>query len=103
MNEKNVEQVLEIEKQARAIQESAQKEAEQLPIQAEQESQAIIEKARADAEQEAQKMIQAAQAEEEKARILEQVDEKIRRTESLASNNFNRAVSFVLNRVVGKE
>jgi len=48
LNEKNIQEVLEIEKQADAIHEAALHEAQQIPVQAEQEAQALIEKARAD-------------------------------------------------------
>ena len=47
MNEKHIQQVLEIEKQAQEIQEAAVREAQQLPILAEQEAQALVEKAKA--------------------------------------------------------
>ena len=53
MNEKRIEQVLEIEKQAQAILDAATREADQLPARAEQEAQAMIAQVRADAEAEA--------------------------------------------------
>lgn len=46
MNEKRVQQVLVIEKQAKEILDAAQREAERLPSLAEQEAQALIEKTR---------------------------------------------------------
>jgi len=78
-------------------------EAEQLPVRAELEARAVIEKARADAEEQGRRMIANAQAEEECARILAQAEASARRTEALAMNNFDRAVAYVLDRVVGKE
>ncbi len=102
MNEKRIQQVLEIEKQANAVREAMVSEAAQLPSQAEKESQALIEKSRADAEREAREIIAKAQAQEETAKIMTQVHEKIQQTEALAHGNLNRAVAYVLARVVGK-
>ena len=47
MNENRIQQVLEIEKQAQEIHEKAISEAQQLPVQAEQEGQDLKESARA--------------------------------------------------------
>ena len=98
-----MQQVLEIERQARAIPEAAMSEAEQLPVRAELEARAVIEKARTDAEEQGRQMIAHAQADEECARILTQAEANARRTEALAMNNFDHAVAYVLDRVVGKE
>ena len=103
MNEKNIQEVLEIEKQADAIHEAALREAQQIPVQAEQEAQALIEKARAAAKEEARKLIDSAQAAEETARILSEAEGQIRRTDGLAKKNFDRAVSYVMSRVIGRE
>ena len=103
LKDQRIQEILEIEKNAQAIYEKAVKEAEQLPIQAEKEAQATIAKARADAEEEARKMLASAKAEDVIAKISADVDEKVKRTETLAAANFHRAVSYVLNRVVGKE
>lgn len=103
MNEKHVQQVLEIEKEARAAYEAAVNEAKELPLKAEQEAQLTVEKARAEAEAQAHQMIQAAQSEEQIAQTMVQAEEKVRRAESTASSNFDRAVADILRRVVGKE
>lgn len=102
MNEKNIQQVLEIEKQAEEIHEAAVKEAQQLPVIAEQEAQALIEKARAEAEQKAREMVSGVKAEEESARIVSEAEEKNKQFEALSMSNFDRAVNFVLERVIGK-
>jgi vacuolar-type H+-ATPase subunit H len=102
-NKNRIQQVLEIEKKAQAIHDSAVREAEQFPLRAEQEAQALIEQARAEAEEEARQLISRAHAEEETARILSQAEEEVRRMEVLAMSNFDRAVSFVLDRVAGRE
>ncbi len=101
-NEEHIQQVLEIESQAQAIYEAAEREAERLPRQAEQEAQALIEKARIDAQEEAHQMIVNAKAPEESARVLAQAEEEVRRTETLALSHFDRAVVYVLDRVVGR-
>ena len=103
MNEKHIQQVLEIEKQAQEIHDAAVKEAQQLPVIAEQEAQTLIEKAKADVQQEARAMVSKVQADEESGRILSEAEEKNRQFEALATSNFDRAVAYVLERVVGRE
>jgi vacuolar-type H+-ATPase subunit H len=102
MNEKHIQQVLEIEKQAQEIHEAAIKEAQQLPMLAEQEAQALIEKAKADAQQEAREMVSKVHADDESARILSEAEEKSRQLEGQAKSNFDRAVAYVLERVAGR-
>jgi vacuolar-type H+-ATPase subunit H len=103
LNEKRIQQVLDMEKQAQAVYESAVNEARQLPLQAEQEAQALIEKARADAEKEAREMVEKARSETESKRIMDDAQERINKAESLARQHFSRAVTEVLSRVAGKE
>jgi len=103
MNEKHIEQVLEIEKQAQEIHDGAVKEAQQLPVQAEQEAQALIEKAKVDAQQEARQMVTKVKADEGGAQILTEAEEKNRQFEAVAMSNFDRAVAYVIDRVVGGE
>lgn len=102
MNEKHIQQVLEIEKQAQEVQEKARHEAQEIPAKAEQEAQALITKAKADAHEEARKMIAAAQqngnpvqAEGDGASVNSEF-------ESSAKKNFDKAVAFVLERVIGR-
>lgn len=102
MNEKHIQQVIEIEKRAQEIHEAALKEAQQLPVIAEQEAQALIEKAKAEAEQEARERISKVRADEESARILSEGEEKNRQSETLAISNIDRAVEYVLERVIGR-
>lgn len=102
MNEKHIQQVLEIEKQAQEIHEAAMKEAQQLPVIAEQEAQALIEKARAEAQQKAREIVSEVKADEENARILSEVEEKNKQFEALAMSNLDRAVTYVLERVIGR-
>ena len=102
MNEKRIQQVLEIEKHAQQILDSAKRDAEQLPILADQEAQELIEKASAEAREEARQMVIKTQSDSETARIISIAEEKTREMEKLAMKNFDRAVAFVLERVIGK-
>lgn len=102
MNEKHIQQVIEIEKRAQEIHEAALKEAQQLPVVAEQEAQALIEKAQAEAQQEAREMLSRVKADQEGDRILSEMEEKNRQFEDAAMRNFDQAVDYVLERVVGR-
>jgi vacuolar-type H+-ATPase subunit H len=103
VNEQYIQKVLEIEKQAQEIQEEAQREAEQIPILAEDEAEELIEKARAEAEEEAHQMVESAQAKEEGAQILAEAEQDIQRLKALTMSHFDRAVNYVLDRVAGRE
>jgi vacuolar-type H+-ATPase subunit H len=105
LNEEHVEKVLEIEKRAQAIYDAAVGEAEQLPVQAEKEAQALLEEVQTDAQAEARRLIAEtqAQARDESARIVKEAEEEAERIEALAISHFDHAVSYVLDRVVGKE
>ena len=102
MDDKQIQQVLKIEKEAQAIQEAAMKEAQQLPVIAEQEAQALIEKARAEDREKARQMVSEVKADEESARILAEIEEKNKQFEAQAMNNLDRAVDYVLERVIGR-
>ncbi len=102
MNEKRIEQVLEIERQAQGIIDAATRDAEQLPARAEQEAREIVERGRAQAQREAEEILAKAQAKEETERILSTADEKNRQTEKVAMGNLDKAVAYVLERVIGK-
>lgn len=101
MNEKNIQQVLEIEKEAQALQEKAKREAQEIPVKAEQEAQALIAKARADAQEEARKLIASAQSGDSSAQVGD-IASKNSEFEANAKKNFDKAVAFVLERVIGK-
>lgn len=102
MNENRIQQVLEIEKQAQEIHDAAVHDAQQLPIAADQEAQSILEKARVEAHEEARQLISKAQAQEETTRILAQAEEKSRQGEAMAMSNFDRAVTYILDRIITK-
>jgi vacuolar-type H+-ATPase subunit H len=103
MKEDRIQQVLEIENQAREIHEAAVREAEQLIKQADQEAQDLIEKANTDAQEEARRLVANAQAKEEIERILSEAEDKVKHSKDLAKGNLDRAVGYVLDRVAGRE
>ncbi len=102
MNEKHIQQVLEIEKQAQEIQEKARREAQEIPVKAEQEAQALIVKAKADAHEEARKLIAAVQSNDTSVQIAADEASKNSEFEASAKKNFDKAVAFVLERVIGR-
>ena len=102
LNEKHTQKVLEIEKRAQELHDAALKEAQQLPVLAEQEAQALIEKSKVEAQQQAREMVSQVKADEESARILGEVEEKNKKFEAMAMSNSDRAVNYVLERVIGR-
>lgn len=102
MNENRIRQVLEIEKRAQENYDAALREAQQLPMQAEQESQKILNQARAEAQEEARQIVAKAKSEDEVAGILTDAEEKNRQLEERAMSNFDQAVNYILDRVAGK-
>ena len=102
MNEKRIEQVMQIEHQAQQILDLAKQEAARLPVQAEREASEMVERTRAEAQAAARQVIAAAAVQDETARLLAESDKKIRDSEEVAERNLNRAVEYVLDRVVGK-
>lgn len=102
MNNKYIQQVLEIEKQSQEIHEKAKREAQELPVLAEQEAQALIAKAKAEAQEEARQIVAQAQAEDKAEEILDEVNRKNNEIETLANANIDKAVKYVLERVLGR-
>lgn len=102
MNEKRIEQVLEIERQAQSLLDAATHEAEQLPARAEQQMQDMLAQARAEAEDEARKIIETAQAEDKAKDIMASMAKTNSAAEEKAKANLDKAVAFVLERVIGK-
>jgi vacuolar-type H+-ATPase subunit H len=102
MNEKHIQQVLEIEKQAQEIQEKAKREAQEIPAKAEQEAQALIAKAKVDAQEEARKMIASVQSSDAPNQVASDEASRNDAFEASARKNFDKAVAFVLERVIGR-
>lgn len=103
LNEKRIQQVLDLEKQAREIYEASVSEAAQIPVAAEKDVQALVEKAHADADAEAKQLIASAQSQEDSARLLAEAEARVKQMETQAALNMERAVAYVLNRVIGRE
>ncbi len=98
-----IQQVLEIEKRAHDIRDAAAAEAEKIPAQAEREAREMLEKSRTDAREKARQNTAQVQSNDESTRILSQAEEAAKRNKALAMNNFDRAVAYVIERVIGKE
>ena len=102
MNEKLVQEVIEIEKAAQQTFDAAVREAEQLPRDAQQEAEAMIEKAVREAQDEARRLVQKAQAEDASARILQEAEQSMNDAKGLSRTHLERAVNFVVNQVAGR-
>ena len=102
MNEKNIRQVLEIEKQAQELQEKAKRDAQEIPVRAEQEAQALLARARAEAQEEARRIVADVQSEDKSKDVMSGVNAKNSEFEALTKKNFDKAVAYVLDRVLGK-
>jgi len=102
MNEKRIQEVIDIEKQAEAILLAARTEADRLPLQAEADAQEILTEARAAAERDARQMVEQARADDQTGTIMAAADNRIRESELLAANHLEEAIRFVLDRVIGK-
>jgi vacuolar-type H+-ATPase subunit H len=103
MNEKRIQEVMEVERQAREVLESATREAEALPRRAHEEARELIEKARLAARDEARVLIAEAQGQSGAGEIVPKAEAQIREMEASGAKNFDRAVQYVLERVIGKE
>lgn len=103
MNEKRIQEVIDIEKQADEIYDKAVSEAQRIPLQAEKEAKEIIEKAKLEAEKEAQQILASAEAKDECNKILSETEKEIEHSQAMAKRNFDRAVTYVISRVVGRE
>jgi vacuolar-type H+-ATPase subunit H len=105
LNEQLIQQILEIEKQAQSIYQAAVRDAEQLQEQAEQEAQTLVEKAHAEAQEEAQRLASDSQANSKREceRVLAESEDKSRQIETQAAQHFDRAVNYVLDRLMGRK
>jgi hypothetical protein len=103
LNDNRIQQILDIEKKADAIRAAALKEAQMIPEQAELKAQALIDQSRKDTEEEVRRLLDTAKADKEGDQIISEAQAKIKHNELLAAQNMDRAISYVLSRVVGKE
>ena len=102
MNEKRIQEVIDIEKQAEAILLAARTEADRLPIQAEADAQQLLKEARAAAERDARQMVEQARADDQTATIVSAAENRMRESELLAANHMEQAIHYVLDRVIGR-
>jgi vacuolar-type H+-ATPase subunit H len=103
LNEKRIQEVIEIEKQAAEAYNKAVKEAERIPAQADKDAKALVEKAHAEADTEAGELLAQSHPQEECDRILADMDKQVQNGETLAKRNLDRAVTYVISRVLGQE
>lgn len=96
MNTHKVQQILQIEDHAQKIRMDAQETAKQMLVDAQTEVQKLKDESHQAAEQEAEAIRQQALSEESSARILNQSKLKGEQKETLAKQNFNKAVDYVL-------
>jgi vacuolar-type H+-ATPase subunit H len=101
MNEKRIQDVIEVEKQAEEMLAAASRAAEELPAKAEAEAREILERARVSAKQEAKDMLDRSAGEDESQTILAEAEKKMGEYDRLAEKNFESAVEFVLQKVIG--
>ncbi|HEY5984526.1 MAG TPA: hypothetical protein VIU38_13760 [Anaerolineales bacterium] len=102
MNEKRVQEVIEIEKQAQELLAAASRDAERIPADAESEARQLAEKVRAAAREEARKLLEQARAQDQAGQIISKAQEKMGELDKLAAKNLEKAISYVVARVVGE-
>jgi len=102
MNEKHIQQVLEIEKQAQEVQNKAKRESQEIPVKAEQEAQVLIAKAKSDAQEEARKIIADVHIDDTSDQMAADLASRNSELDAKAKTNFDKAVAFVLERVIGR-
>ena len=103
MDEKRIQEVMQVEKRAEELLASATREAGDLPAQAESEAREMLAKAREAAKAEADDLVERAQSEVNATEIMSKTQEKIRQAKALGLKNFERAVAFVLEQLLATE
>jgi vacuolar-type H+-ATPase subunit H len=102
LNEKRIQEVVKIEKQADEILAKAVAEAERIPMLAEQETKALIENGCSQAEKEAKVLLESSLSNDETNKILREAESTNDHNATLAKRNFERATTYVVSRVVGR-
>jgi vacuolar-type H+-ATPase subunit H len=101
--EETVNQLKEIEEKAQALYEMTIQEAKKLPIDAEEDARQIQSKLHHETEAEAKRILDEANNDTEGQKILQQAEDEAKRKEALAMNHFDRAVNYILHRIVGRQ
>ena len=102
MNEKRIKEVIEVERGAEEMLDAARKDAARLPVEAEEVAQNLVHEARTAAEAEANRLVDEAQSDVGVKEIISAAEEKGQQLEKQSQVNFDRAVEFVLDHVIGR-
>lgn len=103
MSQDIIQRILTIEQNAAQLYDDAQQQAVDIVAEAETEATALRTQRLEEAHQHARQIEAdgAAQAASERARIIAQAETEVQRLEALAARNHERAVNFVLSRIIG--
>ena len=103
MNKQKVQQILQIESNAQKIRSDAQQAAKQMLIDVQVEVSQLQSQVRQDAEQETEQILNQALSKEKGSRILNQAKTSGQKKETLAKQNFDHAVDFVLEQITRQD
>ena len=105
LSQETIARILSVERDATGIYDEAQRQAALLIEEAKEAASALREQTLAQARQEAEQTVARGReaAEAERARILAQAEAEAQRMATLAARHLDRAVSFVLDQVTGRE
>jgi vacuolar-type H+-ATPase subunit H len=103
--QETIARILAIEQEAVSIHDDARRQAADLIEEARQAASALRERTLAQAREEAGRILTTgrAAAGTERSRIIAEAEAEAQRLEALTTRHFDRAVSFVLDRVTGRE
>jgi vacuolar-type H+-ATPase subunit H len=105
VSQETISQILAIEEAAVQIHDDAQRQAEQVTAEAKKASTTVREQTLAHMRQQAEQIAAEGRqaAEVSRARIIAQAEAEAQRLENLAAQHLDRAVSFVLDQIAGRE
>ena len=105
MSQEAITRILAVERSATQMHEDAVQQAAELIAEAEKATSAFKRQSLTEARKQAAKILEAGRerAEIERARIIAQAGADAQRLDTLATHNLERAVDFVLDRIIGHE
>ena len=105
MSQEAITRILNVEQNATRMHDDAVQRAAELAAEAEKTASASKQHSLTEAQQQAAKILEASKekAEVERARIIAQAGADAQRLDTLATKNLQRAVEYVLNRIIGHE
>ena len=105
MSHEAITRILNVEQSATRMHDDAVQKAAELVAEAEKTASAFKRQSLTHAQEQAAKTLEAGKerAEVERARIIAQAGADAQRLDTLATKNFQRAVDFVLNQIIGHE